>query len=70
MGGLDEGLGWLGRIRGLLADHGNAALLIRSDSNSLNQTVLVTVGYYFDLVAVRIEISRRTLLFDETGMLN
>lgn len=35
MGGLDEGLGGLGGISGLLADDSNAALLVGDDTNSL-----------------------------------
>lgn len=35
VGGLDESLDGLSGIRGLLADNGNAALLVRDDTNSL-----------------------------------
>lgn len=35
VGGLDESLDGLSGIRGLLADNGNTALLVRDDTNSL-----------------------------------
>lgn len=68
--GLDESLGGLGSISGLLADHSDAALLVGNNTNSLVIPALALCRFALERLTERfLIVARMYLVVDETGML-